>query len=470
MTINYTRALFFGIGFATFVGCSGNSSDESNTEGTVSEIEKELSLWSPADIERTWVFKSADASWRGQFEGDPGWTGLFNRDYESALSGATGAGAVRMYSEFASVYRQAALMHAHATNHIYDTDRQEEDGNDTLYLRGVARSILGQYDDAKSDFVALENEKLKGMSNQWLPVLEGGWTADKAIKGSFVNIPPVKQGAKFRPESVPHFSIATTVEGVTSDATDTTELWVRSRWYEAVAREVAVQNGMDARWVDVFMAPWIVPMEFEAAKSQSEAIVEELKPESMDEGWLFLSRNLVAEDALFLYELRFSDNASATLSTWSTKSLLAQILLGCLVDDALEVPKVLDAAGKIELDILEAMKVKQGNTEPFHTLFADFAEQAVLIAGVMVAESLGQREDSGRLRLNARDLAMRNSKDALFLTGFAAWDVENRYPLRAQDMMHTYNGDFPAFKVAGHPLGTLQIRLGRSAGVPGAAN
>ena len=48
-----------------------------------------------------------------------------------------------MYSEFASVYRQATLMHAHATNHIYDTDRQEEDGNDTLYLRGVARSVLG---------------------------------------------------------------------------------------------------------------------------------------------------------------------------------------------------------------------------------------------------------------------------------------------------------------------------------------
>ena len=104
------------------------------------------------DVERTWVFKAADAKWRGQFEGDPGWTGLFNRDYESALSGASGAGAVRMYAEFASVYRQATLMHAHATNHIYDTDRQDEDGNDTLYLRGVARSILGQYESAQKRF------------------------------------------------------------------------------------------------------------------------------------------------------------------------------------------------------------------------------------------------------------------------------------------------------------------------------
>ena len=51
---------------------------------------------------------------------------------------SSGAGAVRMYAEFVSVYRQATLMHAHATNHIYDTDRQDEDGNDTfIYVGGT---------------------------------------------------------------------------------------------------------------------------------------------------------------------------------------------------------------------------------------------------------------------------------------------------------------------------------------------
>ena len=446
-------------------GCSGDSV-EPKGEGSA----EAANVWSASDVERTWVFKAADANWRGQFEGDPGWTGLFNRDYEGALSGASGVGAVRMHAEFASVYRQATLMHAHATNHIYDTDRQEEDGNDTLYLRGVARSILGQYDAAKSDFAAVENEKLKGMSAQWSSILDGGWTADKTIEGSFVNVPPVKMGAKFRPESIPHFTISTTVEGASSDATDTTELWVRSRWYEAVAREAAKQASIDEKWVDVFMAQWVVPMEFDTAKSQSEGILTELKPEAMDEGWLFLSRNLVSEDALFLYELQFSDAPYETLNVWSEKSLLAKILLSCVKEGRLDVPSVLDAASQLELDTLEAMKASQGKEEPFYPLFADFAEQAVLIAGVMVAERLDQREDSGRLRLNARDLALQNSKDALFLTSFAAWDVENRYPLRAQDMVHKYSGDFPAFKVAGHPLGTLQIRLGRSAGVPGAAN
>ena len=448
------------------VGCSDDSTTTDIQEGAADTP----NLWTDADVERTWVFKAADPQWRGQFEGDPGWTALFNRDYESALMGASGSGAVRMYAEFASVYRQATLMHAHATNHIYDTDRQDEDGNDTLYLRGVARSVLAQYEAARTDFAAVQNEKLKGMSAQWSPILEGGWTFDKSIEGSFVNVPPVKMGAKFRSESIPHFTIATTVESVNSDATDTTELWVRSRWYESVAREAAKISDIDERWIDVFMAPWVVPMEFETAKAQSETVLAELKPEVMNEGWLFLSRNLVADDALFLYELQFSDAPSETLNVWSEKSLVAKILRGCIEKGKLDVPKVLDAASQLELDILEAMKASQSKEEPFYPLFADFAEQAVLIAGVMVAERLDQREDSGRLRLNARDLALQNSKDALFLTSFAAWDVENRYPLRAQDMIHKYSGDFPAFKVAGHPLGTLQIRLGRSAGVPGAAN
>lgn len=453
--------------FLSMIACSGDSGEQS-LETEVAADSK--ALWTTADVERTWVFKAADPQWRGQFEGDPGWEALFNRDYESALSGSSGPGAVRMYAEFASVYRQATLMHAHATNHIYHTDRQDEDGNDTLYLRGVARSILGQYDTAKSDFTAVENEKLKGMSAQWVSILDGGWTPDKKIEGSFVNVPPVKQGAKFRPESIPHFTIATTVEGASADATDSTELWVRSRWYEAVSREVSKQASLDSRWIDVFMAPWVVPMEFEVAKSSSASILAELKPSAMDVSWLFLSRNLVVEDALFLYALQFSDAPSETLDEWSQSSLLAKILQGCIQDGKLDVPSVLDAAGQLELDILEAMKTKQGKEEPFYPLFADFAEQAVLIAGVTVAERLDQREDSGRLRLNARDLALQNSKDALFLTAFAAWDVANRYPLRAQDMVHKYSGDFPAFKVAGHPLGTLQIRLGRSAGVPGAAN
>ena len=237
-----------------------------------------------------------------------------------------------------------------------------------------------------------------------------------------------------------------------------------------MADVLAVENQMDTAWVDIFMTPWLTPME-EDLLSKPDDVLAKLSAADLDPAWLFLSRNLVAEDALFIYELQYSTDISGTLKSWADKkSLLAALLLDCVVDGKLDVPKVLDAASSVEALLISEMKAAQGKEEPFYSMFADFAEQAILVAGVMVAEQNGQREDSGRLRSNARDLALQNSKDALFLTEYAAWDVSNRYPSRAQDMLHKYSQDFRAFKVAGHPLGMLQIRLGRSAGVPGAAN
>lgn len=455
------------LSLAWFVGCSG---DESASEQTNPSSPEATAVLSSEDLKLTWVFQASDSTWRGQFEGDPGWTALFNRDYQGALDGASAAGAVRMHAEYAAIYRQAALLHAHATNHVYGTDRQPEDGVDSLYLRGVAKVILGQYDDAKADFAQVTSEQLIGYASQWGVVADNkGWRSETTIEGHFVNVPDLKAGATFRPETVPHFEITTTVEGVKSSVTDSTELWVRSRWHESMADLLATEQQMNPAWIDVFMAPWLTPMEATYAP-KPDGVLAEVNAESMDPAWLFLSRNLVPADALFIYALQTSESVPATLSKWASQSLLAKVLEQCLTAGKIDVPKVLDAASAVDAALVEEMKKTQGKEEPFYPMFADFAEQAILIAGVMAAEQNGQREDSGRLRSNARDLALQNSKDALFLTEFAAWDVSNRYPLRAQDMLHKYGQDFRAFKVAGHPLGTLQIRLGRSAGVPGAAN
>ena len=459
--------IFTTLSLTWFMACSGSGTTSTEIEST--EVAKSAIL-SSEELQQTWVFKASDATWRGQFEGEPGWTALFNRDYQTALSDSSGAGAVRMHAEFAAVYRQAALLHAHASQHAYGTDRQEEDGPDSLYLRGVSNVILGSYDQATADFDALTSETLKGYSEQWVAIAkQGGWTAESVIEGHFVSAPEVKKGAQFRPESVPHFEIATTIDGTVSTVTDATELWVRSKWHESMADMLAAEQQMDPAWVDVFLMPWITPMEANT-QPNSEKVLDAVSTLEMDSAWLFLSRNLVSADSLFLYDLQFSTDVEKTLGTWSDRSLLAKVLKSAMVDGQLDVSKVLDAASELDALLVEEMKTVQGKEEPFYPMFADFAEQAVLIAGVMVAEKNGQRKDSGRLRINANDLALQNSKDALFLTEFAAYDVSNRYPMRAQDMLHRYRNDFRAFKVAGHPLGTLQIRLGRSAGVPGASN
>ena len=56
-------------------------------------------------------------------------------------------------------------------------------------------------------------------------------------------------------------------------------------------------------------------------------------------------------------------------------------------------------------------------------------------------------------------LPCRIPKDALFLTAFAQGCCQS-ISVMAQDMVHKYSSDFPAFKVAGHPFRTLQLDLG----------
>ena len=97
--------------------------------------------------------------------------------------------------------------------------------------------------------------------------MDGGWTSDKIIEGILCQCSSCENGCEVSSRVDTTFYNSTTVEGVSADATDTTELWVRSRWYEAVAREAAKQATIDERWIDVFMAPWVVPMEFDTAKS-----------------------------------------------------------------------------------------------------------------------------------------------------------------------------------------------------------
>jgi hypothetical protein len=58
----------------------------------------------------------------------------------------------------------------------------------------------------------------------------------------------------------------------------------------------------------------------------------------------------------------------------------------------------------------------------------------------------------------------------VFQISSAAWDIGNRYPLRAQDTIHYYSTEFPALKGVKQPMDALQIRLGRNSAAPGAAN
>ena len=64
------------------LGCSGSDSEVSEAENTTDEVV----LLTAEDLQRTWVFKASDSTWRGQFE-ETRWTSLQSR-LPSALAGA----------------------------------------------------------------------------------------------------------------------------------------------------------------------------------------------------------------------------------------------------------------------------------------------------------------------------------------------------------------------------------------------
>ena len=130
---------------------------------------------------------------------------------------------------------------------------------------------------------------------------------------------------------------------------------------------------------------------------------------------------------------------------------------------------VMQLAGELEQQLLKRMETT-GSEQPFFLMFADFAEQALLRAGAAVAAANGQYRDAGVLMLAAKDSAQANSKDPKFWLSTAAWDVGNRYPTRAQDIVHQYSQDFPALTEARAPLDSLQIRIGKTSAAPGASH
>jgi hypothetical protein len=424
-------------------GCSGEDQKQEAV------VQKNIEVTSNDLINESWIVRMANDANRKKFEGNQGWAAYFNREYSTALTGLDGVAKARLHAELSAAYRQATLMHAHATNNIYDKDRQEEDGNDTYYLRGVSKILLGEKDNGLSDFEKVTDPNLQNYSVQWKTMLGGKGD----ITGNFVSLPELNSMKIPNPEAIPHFSINTTVEGVKVGVTDATELWARAVWHEKAAKALVENDSL----IDIWLDPWRLP--FENVKIE--------KTVTFDDEWLFLSKYLVSDDASFLVDL--SEKKLQAISDWKDKSILASALVPCIVDGKIAPDKVLDAAAELEIKLIQLMKDSTGIESPMFPIFADFAEQAVLQAGVFAAVSNDQSRDAHQLRINANDLVQTNSNDVVFQLSFAAQDIANRFPTRPQDKIHFYSTEFPALRVVKQPLDTLQIRLGRNS-APGAAN
>jgi hypothetical protein len=79
----------------------------------------------------------------------------------------------------------------------------------------------------------------------------------------------------------------------------------------------------------------------------------------------------------------------------------------------------------------------------------------------LVAEKEGDRETSGRLRINAMELSSKATACPVGLMAMGAWDASNRYPTRAQEIVHTQARRFPSLEIARYGLDVMALRVSR---------
>ncbi len=77
----------------------------------------------------------------------------------------------------------------------------------------------------------------------------------------------------------------------------------------------------------------------------------------------------------------------------------------------------------------------------------------------LVAEIGGDRETSGKLRIDAFGRSAKATACPVGLLSLAAWDASNRYPLRALDILHGQASRYPSLEIARYGLDVLGLRV-----------
>lgn len=411
-------------------------------------------------LEGSWQIRMADDSARAPFEQNGGWATLFMRQHHEALAAfeasapVNGIGLARIHIDLAALYRQAALMGANATRHVYGTDRQPEDPASIDYMVGVANAVVRDCPAAKAAFAKVPPPTDPALASAlafWQAEAEKpDCAASLTVKAAppLPGLPTAPPGAS-EPniEGLPHWTFGTDGGGIQMG--EIGALVVLADWHEAAARTTAPEA--DLVIVDMLLSPWDLP----GAPARPVQAVP-----AVDDGWLFGGFALSAGDVVFLAALR--NDGLGAVSAHATTSILAATLAPAVADGKVDVDVVIDRAAQLRAQLMHTMAQTAGVERDFHRPFGDLALASALRAGMFAADAAGQYRDAGVLRVNALERSTGPAGDPVFFLSTAAWDAGNRSPLRAQDIVHSHLTRFPALAAARYPLDALHIRLGRN--------
>jgi hypothetical protein len=424
----------------------------------------------PAELlEQSWVVQLAAESSLGSFATEPGWAALImRRDQREAvqrlgkLGGVPGA---RAHTEAAFLYRQAALMSASGLIEVYGKTPEPTDPVGTAHLLAVSYLVTGQLEPARqaaAQLAAVTDDPTLPWHAPWKAWMAGkddaalraSWPPD--LSGLPVTLPPPTPGEWPELDQVPHYSMPEREGSSASrDMADPSALLALALWHDAAAAAASPEG---ARLARALRTGYALPIEASSPAflpSLSEPVPLEL---------LFGSDLLVPGDAAFLVDVlgdKGAGSISDAIDQHVQTSLLAWLASRARKDGKVNAELAVDEINLLRDALLAAAAAKtEQQTQGHQRNFAGIAFVGALRTLALVAEREGDREASGILRINALEHSDKERACPVGMLALAAWDAGNRYPMRAQDILHNQARRYPSLEIARYGLDVLALRVG----------
>ncbi len=430
------------------------SSDSSQQEGA-SEQSAEAALFSPAELDLLWQMKMADNAVRAPFESSGGWIQLvMRRDLQRALAGMGGTGGLasaRVHAEAADMYRQAALLSANALIETYEKTAKDTDPAEVVHLLTLSHVLKGDREKAKSVMGSFAADVTGAWHSPWSAWLgsDGAWPPD--LSALPLELPQVAVGQWPDAPGVPTYQLPERDEEArTLDVSDPAILVALSLWHQEAS---LLASPDDKELLELYGVRYRLPIEGPFS-AERELPLELLFGSDFLGGW----------DASFMAAVLGSDVAAA-IEKYRDRSPLAMMAAKAQRDGKLDAEVSIDLVAQLRSAIVDGMSKKsEGRVEGFHREFAEIGAVGALRNLALVAERQGDRETSGRLRINALERSGKSTACPVAFLSLGAWDAENRYPTRATELLHNLIRRYPSLETARFGLEVLALRVSRERG------
>lgn len=399
-----------------------------------------------ADLTKTWAVGFADVSTWEAYQ-TPGWiTYVTKRDLRRSAE-QLGAKSARSHAEAAVLFRQAALLSANAAIQTYAETPQETDPVGVAHLLTIAYALQGDLDEARKQSAKLDgvDDVTAAWHAPWKAWLAGDASWPPDLSGLPIELPPQEAGSWPTVEDAPHYAMP--VQGAGDHAQDMGDpgaLVALALWHDGLAKKLAG----DPVVVDLYTARYRLPIEGPVEGKGA-----------LPMSFLYASDFLVPEDAAFMADVTWGKGAAA-VAAHTGSSVTAQLAEQARVDGKIDAEKAVDVAVALRDGIRDASK-GEGEIQRHHRWFADMAYVGLVRNLALLAEVEGDRDTSGKLRILARDQGVEHASDPQSLMALAAWDASNRYPSRAQEIIHQHAKTYPSLEAARFGLDVLALRVSR---------